>query len=275
VETPCAFHYNMPREFLNAVLHQRRLKNPRYSLRAWSKQLGFQTPSYLSEVLRGVRKIKPHLGVKIANQMGLAEGEKRHFELTVLIENARSTEEKDLYLGILHGLKPTADVTEVSLDQFRLIQDWYHFAILEMVDLKDFNADPGVIAERLGRGLTAPLVEAAFHRLLRLGLLIRDDKGRCRRSNRDILVGAKIPSRAIRDHHKQLLEYAAEALEEQSIDERYFSGTNLAVESEKIPQLFKLIDQFHQEVRKLASTEADTVYRVNMHAFKLTKENQS
>lgn len=39
--------------YLADTLSERKTKNPRFSLRAWAKQLGQRTPSLLSDVLHG------------------------------------------------------------------------------------------------------------------------------------------------------------------------------------------------------------------------------
>jgi len=53
--------YNCLVELLNAYLNHKKNKNAMFSLRSWSKKLGYNYPSYLSQCLRGERTINSEL----------------------------------------------------------------------------------------------------------------------------------------------------------------------------------------------------------------------
>jgi hypothetical protein len=48
-----------------------------------------------------------------------------------------------------------------------MISDWYHFAILDLTRLDDFQPEPAWVSRKLG--LTVSEVKIAVERLLRLG----------------------------------------------------------------------------------------------------------
>jgi len=263
------FEYSRPTEYLGAVLQDKQRVHPSFSLRAWSRQLGFKTPSMLSAVLLGQRKLKPGLATRIALALELAPLEQRYLEVMALAENSRSEHEQKIYLDILHSLRPR-EVQSLDLDRFRYIADWYHFAILEMVSLADFQADPDYISRRLGNTISPGLAASGLSRLLRMGLLVRNRKGRIVRSKKHLKAGDGVPSPAVRSHHLQILKKAEQALQHQALEERDFRGTTLPLKKKDLPQLKKLITEFHRNVQELSSPDGDEVYRVSSQAFRLT-----
>src|SRR3989338_5406897 len=143
------YKFTDPREFLASVFKEKQRKNPKFSLRSWSKQLGFQSPSVLSMVLRGERKLQLDRLTKIADALSLSILEKQYLQVLNLYSNATKSSEKQLYADLLNQIRPDQEFSTLHLDQFRLISDWYHFAIYEMVDLKDFKLDYDFISQKL------------------------------------------------------------------------------------------------------------------------------
>ena len=52
------FSFDNPREFLQATLHEKQKLNPRFSIRAWTRQLGLDHPSILARLIKGERTLK-------------------------------------------------------------------------------------------------------------------------------------------------------------------------------------------------------------------------
>ena len=124
----------------------------------------------------------------------------------------------------------------MRMDAFNVIKDWYHFAILELVSLTNFQSDPNWMAAKLN--LTSIQVENAIERLIRLGLLKREF-GKVVLTNEYTVFGNEQRSDAIRNFHKQILEKAFIAIEQQNIHRREYSASILAVNGEDIPSINK------------------------------------
>ena len=88
-------------DFLNHQLQERQRKNPKFSLRAWSRQVGYKNPSLLSQVLKRERKLKMEMASKLAVSLGLDGKPLRYFEVIVLYKNSNSDTEKRLYKNSL------------------------------------------------------------------------------------------------------------------------------------------------------------------------------
>lgn len=179
---------NSPKSFLNIqdflveALKDRQKKNSRFSLRAWSKQLGYKNPSLLSDVLCGRRKPSADLIKRISVNLKLKEEDEASFR--GLCERIPSTTKSTKSNGNQHlkcGKKEKLNILE--LDKFRLISDWYHLAILELFLLKDFEPKPKHIVSRLMNKIPRPFVHTALARLQRLGLIEETVTGIVQRTN--------------------------------------------------------------------------------------------
>jgi hypothetical protein len=102
------FSFENPIHYVLAAFEHKKKKNDRFSIRAWSKQLGFANPSFLSDVLRGRRKLQIGLAEKIALNLKLPEDQRRYFEILVLRLNSRSELERSVYSTVLDSLKMNA-----------------------------------------------------------------------------------------------------------------------------------------------------------------------
>lgn len=266
------FEFNDPIEFMAAALNSKQIRNSKFSIRAWAKQLGHKNPSLLAQTLKGERSISLKLAEVIANNLKLNAKEKRFFELLTLYKRAKKESEKELYLDLLNELRPENRITNLNLDYFRFIADWYHLAILEMAAQKSFSADPEMIAKKLKGKISSLIAKNAVDRLLRLELLVRDESGKVRRSKESLVVNYNIPSDAIRKHHKQMINLALESIEEQEIHEREISGTTLTIDSNDLPKIKKLMAKFHEEMRSFAKdSDGDRTYQFNVQFFKLSE----
>jgi uncharacterized protein (TIGR02147 family) len=273
-DTECrVYEFQTASDFLKHVLLEKKHKNPLFSVRAWSKHLGFTSASMLASVLREDRRLKPALAIKIGRTLGLSEEERKYFEILALLENAQTLEEKAIYEDVLNFLRPRHEYLNVELEKFKLISDWYHSVILEMINLKGFLGELNFITSRIIGGLPAVTLQKAVVRLRALGLLKVRRDGKWVRTPKEPYSGEDVPNEAIRNHHSQMLDRAKLAIAEQSVTERVFWGSSIAIRLSDFNKVEKLIQQFHRQVHKLESKgDADEVYRLNTQFFKLTRK---
>lgn len=254
-----------PARFLKEELGRRMRANPRYSQRAFARQLGL-SPGELSEVLQGKRSLSLRSGLKVAQALSLTEEETRQLLLLSQAERSRR-----LSGGALPVPAPaeTARPQQLTLDMFQVVSDWACFAILNLADCTDFDASPAAIAERLG--IPRLQAELAIERLERVGLIER--RGKTFRATPDyVLSPSGIPSEAIRSHHRQILAKAAEALDAQGVNERDITGVGLAVDPRHLPALKREIADFQDRmIRKFSKGRRTEVYQLEVALFRLTQ----
>jgi len=271
---PTIFTYHDPIEFLNASIQSIQKKNPSFSLRAFSKQLGMSHVAMLSMVLNRKRKLLPNLSSKISYQFKTLkkfnEDEARYFDMLVLFHNATTIDEKNFYEGILSNLKPDKNFSTLELDKINIISEWYHTAILEMTYLKNFSSDPNDICKKLGDNVSVEQVRTAIERLLRLGLLEKNKKGILKKSNTYLATPSGIPNKGLKKFHTELLTKAIKAIENQTVDERDITSYTMTIDTKKIPEAKKMITLFRRKLAAFLETpNGDSVYQLNIQLFDL------
>ena len=276
---PNVFNYHNPIEFLNAGLAGIQEKNSNFSMRAWAKQLGLSHVAMLSMVLSQKRKLLPNLSSKISSQFRESgrfnETEARYFDILVLFHNASSLDERNFYEGILSSLKPDHQFSTLDLDKLNVIADWYHSAILEMTELKNFKSDPRWISLKLGGSVNETQVRAAIERLLRLGLLEKNAKDQLKRTKAFLATPSDISDKSLRKYHTEMMNKAIRSLESQTVDKRDITSFTFTVDTKKIPEAKKMIRDFRRKLAAFLETpNGDSVYQLNVQLFDLL-ENEN
>jgi uncharacterized protein (TIGR02147 family) len=257
-------------DFLLEEFRSRRSRNPHYSLRAYARDLGMPA-SKLSQNLRGLCGISVAKAESIALRLQMRDDEKQLFLALVEAQHARSRVARQQALATLQKLK-AEKIDELSLEMFSTIRDWYHMAILEMTDIKGFRPDPPWIAEKLG--LPLEVVREAVERLQRLGLLVVEPSS-WRQTRQDLELPSGVPSRTIREHHKQILTKSIMALDQVSVDQREYSAQTFAFDHRLIGEAKNLIREFQRRIARLSHQgEKDSVYVLGMQLFPVVEEEK-
>jgi uncharacterized protein (TIGR02147 family) len=140
---------------------------------------------------------------------------------------------------------------------------------LNLIDTKDFKSDAKWISKRLGIHLIQ--AQTALTTLQNLGF-IQSVNGEFKRCKARIATASVVPSAAIRKHHQQKLDLAANALNEFAMSERDFSGLTLPIERGKIDEAKELIKEFRRKFIDLTKSEnADQVFTLAIQFFPLSK----
>lgn len=256
------------RQFLLRELASRARRNPAYSLRAFARDLEIPAPK-LSQALRGIKGFSSQRAYAIAEKLNLSESEKELFVDLVDSEHSRSRVGRELAQNRVAQKIGDDGFKELDLERFQIISDWFHFAILELTEVQDFDSSSKWISRRLGISLEE--TEKAVDRLLDFGLLARNKKNVLVQTQADLATPSGIPSRSIREQHSQLLQKADVALEKFDVNERDFSAITLAVANEDISKAKNLIKDFRRKFNKeMQSTpKKDRVYCISVQFFPL------
>jgi uncharacterized protein (TIGR02147 family) len=257
------FEVDSVQTFLRQEFRRRVTNNPRYSQRAFARNLGL-SPGALSEIMHDQRPLSLKTAMKIAKSLGFNAVEtKRLYELTD-VEKRKSLIEKTTSLEA-----DRFSLKHLDEDTFYLVSEWYHFAILNLVECDDFRWSATYISKRLG--LTQAQAQMAMELLLRLNLVRR--KGQSVESTQDYLLSPSgIPSEAIRKYHRQMLEKAIQALDLQNVEQRDISGVGFAFNPKQLPQIKKEISDFQDQLAtKYSKGKRQEVYFLEMALFKLTQ----
>ena len=258
------------RALLQGELVRRCKSNSHYSLRAFSRFLGV-TPSYLSMALNGKRGIPKSKVIRFGNSLGLAPDKMKKY-----LAPYRS--ERMLNSG--HITFKKYPYHQIAMDHFNVISDWYHYAILELMEVADFQKNPRWIANTLG--ISAAEAKGAIERLQRLEFIKIKADGtweNCSGSNTNI--GNDIVIAARRKLQTQILEKAKLAIENTPITERDQSSITMAIDSNKIPEAKERIKQFRRDLCDFLkdSPNQNRVYHLSLSLYPVShqklKESQN
>lgn len=239
--------------FLHDILEKRRARNPKYSMRAFARDLGLSA-GRLSDILTGRRIPGKELTKRISESLKFTDAEFQYF--SDLIERHR----------VIHSEK--AGAHQLRDDEFAIVADWEHFAILNLMGTAVFRSEIPWIAERFG--ISELRVQSALERLKRLGLVAVE-------GNQLIAVHSKVttthgvPSQAIRTHHQQMLEKGAQSLLQDDPEFRDITSIALAVDPSKLDEARKVIRDFRRKIASvLHEGERSEVYALNVQLVPLT-----
>lgn len=261
------------RTILRQELVARCRSNPRYSLRAFARDLDI-SPSRLSEILSGKHGLSRSRAEVIGKRLGMNNDEAQCFRDLVLSQHPRSKILREAARERLASIQQPPAYLELSLDAFRLIGDWYHLAIIELFHIKDFNVSASSIARALG--INTDEARDALERLVRIGLISRDGS-KFRVNSRDNRTTSDVPSAAIRQAHEQLLRKAIEALYAQTVDERDFGCIEMAFDPARMAEAKEAIRRFRRDFDKKFGHDASAaaVFCFATQFFRLSTEGIS
>jgi len=264
------FEQSSYRDFLRAVLAERSRTNPRYSLRSFARQMGVQ-PSLLSLILSGKRKLTEETAERLSERLALGKAESNYFRLLVQLDRAKSPALRSRVLEAIREIHPRrSDFHELGVDQFKLISEWHHFALLILMAVRRFEWTTHGAAQALG--LQPYEVDAAVQRMARLGL-VKFNHGRPEKLPGAIQVSSEHQSEALRKYHAQMFERAARALETQAPAERYTGTENIVLDEEQLPEARKIFNECFDRIIELAKSRKErksNVYHVGIQAFRLS-----
>ncbi len=271
---PSIFDYEDLVAFLQDCFAEKQKTNPLFSLRAWARQCGISHVASLSLVIKRQRPLRASLATNLRPMLGLTPEETRYYDLLVMSINASDAKSKQIFTSLIEQAKLSQGFCDLNLDTVKIISEWYHFAILEMILIADFINDPLWIARRLGGEITPVDAYHAMERLFRCKLIVSDKDGCIKRTNETIATPNGVPIEEMRKVHKQLLDRAKDALSEQDISTRDITSYITITTKDRIAEAAKRIREFRRELGQFLSIDGgDTVYALNMQLFELLQPN--
>lgn len=243
--------------YLQEELVLRCNRNPAYSLRSFAKAIGV-SPSFLSKILNGQRRITDEVFQKITTNLNL---EPSVFETFRSDEDAIS--ESDMKFR------------DLQLEYFKIISDWYHYALIELTNLDGFKNSPEWIASKLG--ITVNQAKAATDRLLNLELLeLKDGKLRPT-SGGNTTTKNDFTDLAFKKMQDDLLKKAITSLWNEDLTQRDHTSVSMAINPDDIPEVKKRLTKMRRELCKYLERpqkkKPTQVYNLSLSFFALSKES--
>jgi uncharacterized protein (TIGR02147 family) len=224
----------------------------------------------LSQVLNKKKKLGAETAVAISSKLKFKGVRRKVFLDLVRLDLAKSVASRALIQKEVDStLKRHPGFKCLPEDVFNLVSDWHHFAILELAALPGFSVDPKWIAPKLR--ITQAAARAAIERLKSAGLLIEVNGG-YRKFEKNYIF-ENVPSAAIRKHHRDTLDLAKRALQEQPMDVREFFTVCFPMNVTLIPDVKRKIREFSESLMaEMQDERPQAVYKLAVQFFRLDQE---
>lgn len=207
------------RAYVREELQLRQRRRPQYSLRAFARDLEM-SPSSLCEFLANRQGFSRARALWIAKKLALTADQTEHF--CDLLQSQFGHSERDKKAAAFRAMdRARSSQSQLALENFRLIADWYHFVLLEILSLNQGPKSLPEISTLID--VSVAELENAVERLVTLGFLRVEGQGDARIFtvlNEVTTVGEEVSDRAVQISHQQTLRMHADAVDRKSFADR-------------------------------------------------------
>ncbi len=238
----------LKRKYICKYYDQKVAERENYSLGMFARKLGIDTPT-ISRIIKGTRKVTDKMFRKIGPNLEL------------------SPKEIEAVIGRNSIGFGTENYSQIEEDNFKLISEWYHFAIIQQTKLKDFQDDPKWIAKKLG--IRVYEAKEAMERLFSQGYLSYNKDGKVVESEAFIRF-TSVGSKSANKHVMGVIQNAYKSVAGVSKEKRAHSTITVAVNEKKVDLIRSKIKNFSAELDRLLSDpeeEKNAVYQLALSFF--------
>ena len=235
-----------------------------FSWREFSHAAGFSSPTYLKLVCEGKTRLSPAGATNVGSAMNLAGFELKYFERMVDYGHAKTDHEKKMAYESMLELAKNNKAKIVDGEAFRYFESWVHPVVRELAPAMH-GATPGDIAKRCCQGVTAGEVRESLDFMVKTGLLKKNGSD-YEQSDKHLKGSSEVMPVALRSMHREMADFAREAIDKFPPSERNFTGLTMGVSAEDYEQILKELETCRKRISQIAlqSKAVERVYRLNL-----------
>lgn len=257
------------RKIMQEEFNYRVEQNSAYSLRAFARDIEIN-PSQLSDIFKGKVGLGSKKALIIAKKLGLNEHESLVFKALVEREHGRAQHIKDRAEQIIEQNNFGEKFKSLTDDSFKIISDWYNFAILSAMELDQYDGSTRFLSNNLNISIFE--VEESLKRLLKLDLIDLKDGKFLKIKDYMPTTTHNIPSHALKRFHKQHLNKSLSAIDEVPVEFRDITTMTMAIDLSRIKEAKELIKKFRRSFCQIMeSGNKNHVYNLNLQLIPLSK----
>jgi uncharacterized protein (TIGR02147 family) len=272
---PSPYGYSDYRIFLRDLFSFYKKRNRRFTYRVFARQANISSSGFLKEVIDGKKNISTDTALRFAEGFKLGKRETEYFVNLAMFTQARSEKEKNGYFTKMTKIQAvTPRGKTIDAHQYEYYSDWYNSAIRELAGTAEFKNDPEWIATRLTPSITPSEAKKAIDRLLKLGLLRKNETGKIIQDSPVLSINPDVTTLSIRNFNKSMIEMGMEAIERFPQESREISGATFHISHARFSEMKTLMREFKERLMSIASSDnepADSVYQFNMQFFPLSR----
>ena len=266
--------YRDYRQYIADYYADRKAKTA-FSWQEFAKMAGFSSPVYLKYVSEGRFNLSAEAAARVASAISLADFECDFFVEMVKFDHAKNDDEKRAAFSKMVSIAESHKAKIVDGESFRFFEDWKNPVLRELAPAMP-GAKPLAIAHACREKISAAEVSETLNFLVKADLLKKDKDGNYEQTDKIVTTGPmNITPLAVRGLHRQMGEFALDAIENVPQDKRHFSGLTLGITREAYQEIVQKIAEFRKEIIEIATREpaTDEVYRLNVQFFPMTNKS--
>ena len=265
--------YTSYRQYIVDYYADRKAKSA-FTWQMFAEKAGFSSPVYLKYVSEGRFNLSEEAALRVASAMSLVEYERDYFCEMVRFDHAKTDEEKKIFFNKMLAIAAAHKVKIIEADSYRFFEDWKNPVLRELAPSMP-GAKPLALAKACRPDITAAEVTESLSFLVKANLLQKGKDGNYVQTEKSVTTGPlQATPVAVRSLHRQMGEFALEAIEGVSQDERHFSGLTLGITRKAYEKIVQEIAECRKRIVAIAREDDATeeVYRLNMQFFPMTNK---
>jgi uncharacterized protein (TIGR02147 family) len=266
--------YTSYRQYIADYYADKKAKSA-FTWQEFTRAAGFSSPVHLKYASEGKLNLSDAAALRVAQAMHLAGYEQDYFCEMVKFDNAKTDAEKKDAFGKMLSIADSVKAKIIEGDSFRYFESWKNPVLRELAPAMP-GAKPLALARACRPEITAAEVTETLNFLVKAGLLQKDKDGNYKQTERGVTTGPmEVTPIAVREMHRQMGEFALEAIEGVAQDERHFSGLTLGITRDAYEKIVQETAEFRKRVITIATQDSgmDEVYRLNVQLFPMTNKS--
>jgi uncharacterized protein (TIGR02147 family) len=266
--------YTSYRQYIADYYADKKAKSA-FTWQEFTRAAGFSSPVHLKYASEGKLNLSDAAALRVAQAMHLAGYEQDYFCEMVRFDNAKTDAEKKDAFGKMLSIADSVKAKIIEGDSFRYFESWKNPVLRELAPSMP-GAKPLALARACRPEITAAEVTETLNFLVKAGLLQKDKDGNYKQTERGVTTGPmEVTPIAVREMHRQMGEFALEAIEGVAQDKRHFSGLTLGITRDAYEKIVQETAEFRKRVITIATQDSgmDEVYRLNVQLFPMTNKS--
>lgn len=266
--------YTSYRQYIADYYADKKAKSA-FTWQEFTRAAGFSSPVHLKYASEGKLNLSDAAALRVAQAMHLAGYEQDYFCEMVKFDNAKTDAEKKDAFGKMLSIADSVKAKIIEGDSFRYFESWKNPVLRELAPAMP-GAKPLALARACRPEITAAEVTESLNFLVKADLLKKDKDGNYKQTERGVTTGPmEVTPIAVREMHRQMGEFALEAIEGVAQDERHFSGLTLGITRDAYEKIVQEIAEFRKRIITIATQDdgMDEVYRLNVQLFPMTNKS--
>ena len=267
--------YEDYRSFMNDY-YQWKKRTSAFSWRDFTKKGGFTSPNYMKLVCEGKSGLSKNGIERAADAMELVGAEREYFRQLVKFGQAKSDADKKAAYTEMKEIACAHKVRILEGESVSFYESWKYPVLRELAPMMP-GAKPLEVAKACGGTFSAEEVRNALAFLTRAKFLKKTADDVYEQVDRSLQMSVAAMPVLVREMHKEMADFAKEAIEKYPIDERNFTGITMGIDDEDYAEILKELETCRKRIISIATAKkgGNRVYRLNMQMFPLTEKIQN